>query len=57
MTTKDPKRKQLGAEKMARIPIKIEKSTKRLPKPPWIRVKIPATNSINALKTKIRDKK
>ena len=57
MSNIDPTKKQIGADKMARIPIKIEKSTKRLPKPPWIRVKIPATNAINELKNKIKDKK
>lgn len=53
----DPSKKQLGASKMARIPIKIEKTTQRLPKPPWIRVKIPANNSVNALKAKIHEKR
>ena len=57
MTTKTaikPTDKQKGAAKMARIPIKIEVTTKPLPKPDWIRVKIPATPKIAQLKKTLR---
>ena len=57
MSKVDPRSKQLGADKMARIPIKIEKTAERLPKPPWIRVKIPANNAVNELKAKIHEKR
>lgn len=53
MNTNDPTQKQVGAGKIARIPIKIEKTTHRLPKPSWIRVKIPVNNTINELKATI----
>jgi lipoic acid synthetase len=43
-----------GAEKMARIPIKIEATVAKLPKPEWIRVKIPAGNQITELKERLR---
>lgn len=43
-----------GAEKMARIPVKIEVSEQRLPKPDWIRVKLPAGNEIAKLKERLR---
>lgn len=56
MTMIKPTDKQKGAAKMARIPIKIEVTTKeqRLPKPDWIRVKIPATSAISKLKGTLR---
>lgn len=57
MSNTDPRKKQLGANKMARIPIKIEKTTQKIPKPPWIRVKIPANNAVNELKAKIHGKR
>ena len=44
-----------GAEKMARIPIKVEPTTAPLRKPDWIRVKLPAGNEIANLKQKLRD--
>ena len=34
--------KQRGAEKLARIPVKIEPTENPLRKPDWIRVRIPA---------------
>ena len=43
-----------GAEKMARIPVKVETTSARLPKPDWIRVKIPAGNGIDRIKEKLR---
>ncbi len=46
-----------GKEKLARIPIKIEESTTRLPKPEWIRVKLPSNAiQVNKVKDMLRDK-
>lgn len=49
-------KKQRAAEKLSRIPIKIETTdlTKRQPLPPWIRVKLPTTDSISNLKKLLR---
>ncbi|MGH1428360.1 MAG: lipoyl synthase [Arenicella sp.] len=44
-----------GAEKVARIPIKVEPTTAPLRKPDWIRVRLPAGNQIANLKQKLRD--
>ena len=44
-----------GAEKMARIPIKVEPTTSPLRKPDWIRVRLPAGNEIANLKQKLRE--
>lgn len=44
-----------GADKVARIPIKVEPTTSPLRKPDWIRVKLPAGNEIANLKQKLRD--
>ena len=46
-----------GAEKMARIPVKIEKTVNPLRKPPWIRVKLEAGNKIEKLKETLRENK
>ncbi len=54
--TYNPTEKQLGAAKMARIPIKIENTKPALAKPSWIRVKIPTGNKINRIKSMLRDK-
>lgn len=45
-----------GAEKMARIPIKIEPTTTPLRKPDWIRIKVPSPARIVELKNKIKSK-
>ena len=42
-----------GAEKVARIPIKVVPTTTPLRKPDWIRVRLPAGNQISQLKTKL----
>lgn len=44
-----------GAEKVARIPIKVEPTISPLRKPDWIRVRLPAGNQISNLKKKLRD--
>ncbi len=53
----DPTKKALGKDKLARIPVKIEATTREtaLKKPDWIRIRIPATNAISNLKKKLRD--
>lgn len=47
-------KKQRGAEKLARIPIKIEPTTNPLPKPDWIRIKLPPAATIEKLKDMFR---
>ncbi|TNF32895.1 MAG: lipoyl synthase [Gammaproteobacteria bacterium] len=49
--------KQKGADKVARIPVKIEKSATRLRKPEWIRAKAPAHPRVNQLKKILREQK
>lgn len=49
--------KQRGAEKLARIPVKIEPTLNPLRKPDWIRVKIPASPAVNDLKKLLRENK
>ncbi|WP_353571435.1 lipoyl synthase [Candidatus Albibeggiatoa sp. nov. BB20] len=55
----DPKvgKHQRGQEKTARIPIKIEPSETLLRKPDWIRIKIPNSNQVANLKSKLRKNK
>lgn len=49
--------KKLGAEKVARIPIKVEKTDELLRKPDWIRAKVPASPEVNRLKKVLREQK
>lgn len=49
--------KQRGAEKLARIPIKIEPTLSPLRKPDWIRIRIPATPAVANLKAILRENK
>ena len=46
-----------GAEKVARIPVKVIPTVDLLKKPDWIRVKIPASPRINEIKDKLRKHK
>ena len=48
-----------GAEKLARIPIKIEPTTSEtiLRKPDWIRIRMPASNAVTNLKQILRNNK
>ncbi len=46
-----------GAEKMARIPVKIEKTVNPLRKPDWIRIRLPHGNKVQELKETLRSKK
>lgn len=55
MQTKTPNQKQRGAEKLARIPIKIEPTTEPLRKPDWIRIRLPATPAVANLKQILRE--
>jgi lipoyl synthase len=47
--------KQRGAEKLARIPVKIEPGHGLLRKPDWIRIRIPATSAVANLKQVLRE--
>lgn len=47
--------KQRGAEKLSRIPVKIEPTDNPLRKPDWIRVKIPASPAVSDLKKLLRE--
>ena len=51
----DIERKQRGAAKTARIPVKIEQTTRHLRKPPWIRAKSPADPAVARLKEVLRE--
>lgn len=55
----EPGKKLKGEEKMARIPVKIEPTTKetRLKKPSWIRAKFPGTPEVQRLKGLLREAK
>lgn len=44
-----------GAEKMARIPVKIEQTINPLRKPDWIRIRLPHGNKVQELKQTLRD--
>jgi lipoic acid synthetase len=62
MTTKAPSRftpesHQRNAEKLARIPIKVETTTEVLRKPDWIRIKVTANKDIDRLKQTLRANK
>ena len=46
-----------GADKVARIPIKVEPTVNPLRKPAWIRVKMPTGNKIESLKNTLRENK
>ncbi len=49
--------KQRGAEKMARIPVKIEPTETLARKPDWIRVRLPAGGEIERIKNLLRQQK
>ncbi|MES2219118.1 MAG: lipoyl synthase [Pseudomonadota bacterium] len=53
----DPTQKQRGADKLARIPIKIEPTTAALRKPDWIRIRLPASPAVSDLKKILRENK
>lgn len=49
--------KQRGADKLSRIPVKIEPTVEALRKPDWIRIRIPASPAVNELKQLLRENK
>ncbi len=51
----DSDRKQRGAAKTARIPIKVETTTRPLRKPAWIRARSPADPAVTRLKGVLRE--
>jgi lipoyl synthase len=55
MDQKNITHKQRGAEKLARIPVKIEPSKEFLRKPDWIRIRIPASPAVANLKKILRE--
>lgn len=62
MTLKAPSRStpdshQRNAEKLARIPIKVETPETVLRKPDWIRIKITASDEVTRIKQMLREKK
>jgi lipoic acid synthetase len=50
-----PHPKQRGAEKLARIPVKIEPTLDPMRKPDWIRIRLPASPAVSNLKKILRD--
>jgi lipoic acid synthetase len=50
-------RKQKGAEKVSRIPVKVKQPAQRLRKPAWIRAKSPFHPNVKKLKAVLRDQK
>ncbi|MCZ6559659.1 MAG: lipoyl synthase [Gammaproteobacteria bacterium] len=52
----EPGKKISAAEKMARIPVKIEKTVNPLRKPEWIRVKAPTSDAVAKIKRMLRDR-
>ncbi len=50
-------KKQRGAEKVARIPIKVQQPAERLRKPSWIRAKSPFHPRVKKLKSVLREQK
>lgn len=55
--TVNKNRKLRGAEKLAKIPIKIEPTLQPLRKPDWIRVKLPSDSSVSNLKGLLREQR
>lgn len=53
--SKDPGAKEVGADKLARNTARFDQDAPTLRKPPWIRVRLPAGNSVAELKTRLRD--
>lgn len=56
--TSRPQRSQRGADKVSRIPVKVEPTAGPLPrKPPWLRVRAPSDPRVQALKKLIREER
>ncbi|NVK31121.1 MAG: lipoyl synthase [Gammaproteobacteria bacterium] len=52
---KDPEGHQRGESKLARIPIKVQRTETRIKKPSWIRAKIPTSNRVTEIKKLLRE--
>ncbi len=50
-----PETHQRNADKLSRIPIKVEKPETLLRKPDWIRIKLPAGDQVNKIKHTLRE--
>lgn len=50
-----PETHQRNADKLSRIPIKVEKPETQLRKPDWIRIKLPAGDQVNKVKQSLRE--
>ncbi|HCT98834.1 MAG TPA: lipoyl synthase [Methylococcaceae bacterium] len=50
-----PNTHQRSSEKLARIPVKVEQTETRLPKPDWIRIKLPSGSEITQIKKLLRE--
>jgi len=53
----DPNNKLRGAEKLARIPVKIAQTENPLAKPDWLRIKLPTQDKIKSIQHMLKDKK
>lgn len=51
----DPTKKALGAEKLSRIPVKIEHDTPKIKKPDWIRIRLNNNDKVDRLKDLLRE--
>ncbi len=56
MKTTPVTEKQRGKDKLSRIPIKIETTINPLPKPDWIRIRLPTHNRVDTLKKQLRSR-
>lgn len=50
-----PETHQRNADKLSRIPVKVENSGTPIRKPDWIRIKLPAGNAVNKVKQALRE--
>lgn len=50
-----PETHQRNADKLSRIPVKVEKPDTLLRKPDWIRIKLPAGEKVNQIKQSLRE--
>lgn len=50
-----PETHQRNADKLSRIPVKVEKPDTILRKPDWIRIKLPAGDKVNQIKQSLRE--
>ncbi len=48
-------KKERARLKLARIPVKIDNPSEKLPKPPWLRIKLPTAEKIESLKSLLRN--